>query len=164
MTADPTLSTLPGSLPGLLRRGAPVLMACDHTEDPGDYPAGSTGLVGHLRVGPRQSAAVIRWDSALRDDCEIPLGWLALDLTDPAGMDIAARFLAEQKGAKVSGNAPAWELVAFDGKSSTWHLTVTALSHLDGDYEFEFVLGAEFVNHPRAALAAACLAVGGSNG
>jgi hypothetical protein len=148
MTADPTLSALPGSLPGLLRRGAPVVL-------------GGFGVVnGRIFLGERHDLFAVTGDD------DTPRLWgkalVALDLTDPAGMDIAARWLAEKVGFKLEATAPSW----WKSGPCQWVLQVggAAKTFNDRGAPTFVVPGISTLTDPRAALAAACLAVGGSNG
>ncbi len=79
--------TLPGTLPGLLRRGAPVVAANDIVHRRRTYaPEGHPGVVverDDCWVTCRFSGGFC---SPIRPDC------LALDLTDSAGRDIAVRW------------------------------------------------------------------------
>ena len=81
-------ATLPGSIPGLLRRGCPVV-----------YTSGATpfrGIVtGYAPADPGNFD--VSWDGGVvmrscRPDA------LDLDLSDPAGMDRAERWYAECTG------------------------------------------------------------------
>jgi hypothetical protein len=80
-----------GAIPGLLRRGSPVVAAVEIVHRRRTYaPEGHPGVV----VGLDDRWATCHFSggfcSPIRPDC------LALDLTDPTGMDHGARFVAEE--------------------------------------------------------------------
>lgn len=84
--------TLPGSIPGLLRRGSPVT----HTHDGGWVQATvvlRAGMVTEVYIGQVQPPA---WRVELATDSGLwaPLGTIALDLTDATGRAHAAWWLA----------------------------------------------------------------------
>lgn len=103
------MSVLPGDLTSptagpLLRRGEPVVFA--------------PGCCSVLVLGVKDdrvcvSSTLIDWTELTEGhDLIVPLASVALDLTDPAGMDLAARWLARHHGEKVAITAPAWTYVA----------------------------------------------------
>lgn len=73
--------TLPGTLPGLLRRGAPVIV--DGCMAGTVWAVGSDILGGHGALVTTGAGVITR-----------ALAELQLDLDDPIGRDIAARWLA----------------------------------------------------------------------
>jgi hypothetical protein len=85
--------TLPGDIPGLLRRGAPVVVdRFDGYDTVGRVHAPGAG--GNTSTADQ--ACVIRTDANgwARAD-HLPLGRLCLDLRDEAGVDRALRWLGE---------------------------------------------------------------------
>ena len=104
---------------------------------------------------------------------ELPAAALALDITDPAGMDIAARWLARVVGLTLGHTAPEWvyyadpvgpwwrirgaggEVVFFASEAYPWTARTTAGARL------VIVPGISALTNPAEALALACLAVGG---
>lgn len=111
--------TLPGAIPGLLRRGSPVVHA----------------RLGHGLVVDPISTPAQMWTRWLPDACEFEPGPaelvdLALDLTDPTGRAHAAWWLANQPGNEsvVSRRreSPRWTCcpgASNDPGDRLWHLT-----------------------------------------
>lgn len=100
--------TLPGNIPGLLARGAPVVLREGVWHEWGEYDAGDSAVVH--RVG-EESIEVAVWGerhgSALLDVLDSSL---SLDLRDPAGVDRALRWLAERTGLRTGLGAPSFRL------------------------------------------------------
>lgn len=83
--------TLPGSIPGLLRRGSPVNIGAGRTGVVGEDPSGCTVILVFVEFDEEDDQpAVIATVSADR---------LALDLTDATGRAHAAWWLAGEVGA-----------------------------------------------------------------
>jgi hypothetical protein len=105
--------TLPGDVPGLLGHGSPIVW--DAAE-----------VAGLVLDNGDESAAVAWTDggiSAVEDD--VPLTELQLDLSDEAGVDRAARWLAEQFAAGRRSEGRHWSAVwrrSFDVLG--WCLTI----------------------------------------
>lgn len=102
--------TLPGDLVSpvagpLLRRGAPVVQR-----------DGEVGTV--LRKPAREG----RWVVAFADGVSVVVldGNISLDLSDPAGMDLASRWLAAHHGVTVGATAPSWTRSAILGEWALW--------------------------------------------
>lgn len=181
-------TTLPGTIPGLLRRGAPVLAAVGPR--PPALPAGMiaadaivAGLVQTrpgvvVDVAGSPSHAVVALEATRKEDASLdwlPRVALALDLTDPAGCDAAARYLAERVGLAVGSTAPRWTR----DEDGAWTLSTGRASLVfcpmfcgsgmlpptwDGVRYVAAPAGMATLTDP-AALAAAVLAVaGGSRG
>ena len=139
MTTHPdSITTLPGTLPGLLRRGAMITNAYFASPCPDVVLSGPTA---YHEDG---------YDGLLCVTAECPDGadvkGLALDLTDPAGRDVAARWLAERLGLTVGATAPAWEWAIVDGRD-VWTL--------DGRIVIDRTSGQNAIE----ALALACLSL-----
>jgi hypothetical protein len=99
--------TLPGDIPGLLRRGSPVV----RTTDEGTR----FGVVVDADPAFARSV-VVTWEATPRHDAEsdfLPRASMSLDLTDEAGADRAARWLVERTGphVRVRVTAPRWECI-----------------------------------------------------
>jgi hypothetical protein len=170
-TADPTLSTLPGSLPGLLRRGAPVV----YTHRGETHSA----IVLDEEDMSNESEPDRRCFGIHGGPCgNMWLAELALDLTDPAGMDIAARWLAEKVGLTVRSTAPRWERSDRAGSQSSnpkdpafWWLAGSGLrDHQFHDFEdwphFKNrtrLPGIGKITNPAESLRLACLTLGAPN-
>jgi hypothetical protein len=147
-TADTSLSTLPGSLPGLLRRGAPVFI-------PG-LPESSTLVLSSLFEGRHMIDP-----SPYHRISSIEPHRLALDLTDPAGRDVAVRWGAETETAAARVKAEAvWSR----------HIAKGGTDEIRDDFDRVFAIQARGIadkwhalrDNP-AALAAACLTLGAPN-
>lgn len=101
---------LPGTIEGLLKRGCPVRVRMSRNGDDDWYPAIYLGSPHEDNTDAGD--AVLMLDADLEEDV---YGWasvmssgmafVALDLRDPAGVDRAARWLAERTGIPSS---PAW--------------------------------------------------------
>lgn len=165
------MTTLPGNLTSptagpLLQRGAPVTMEWHQDDDP---PRMVTGVVLH----DIDAGRVLWWsDDPYIDRDNRACVFLALDLTDPAGMDLAARWLARHHGLTVGATAPTWA-------QAGWHIWdlrdfpsgMHVGFHFDADtarkfsdpkrgmvYHLSSLCG---VTDPAEALALACLAAAG---
>ena len=93
--------SLPGDIPGLLRRGCPVV-----------HPAYGRGLVDIRSDGEmvvRDEHGLTRWTEGADPKRVVGGLWWALDLTDEAGVDRAARWLAERVDLAQGVTAPVWE-------------------------------------------------------
>lgn len=113
---------LPGSIEGLLARGSPVVIIAGPWAHL--YP-GMSGFWLPCGVGPSLVAFGTEADqgwglAAFRDPADV-----ALDLRDPAGVDRAARWVAEKLGMDVPTTAPAW--VRGHERVQAW-----ALQHVNG--------------------------------
>ena len=149
---------LPGSLPGLLTRGCPV--AIGHDAERG-IVLDLTGSVGARVYASDGHVYVYTFAS------------LALDLTDPAGMDRARAFLGERVGLDVSGGVTwrrdesgAWTLTA-GGAALVFCLDFFGSGALpptwDGVRYTPAPTGMAGTTDPAAALALAVLAVSGGS-
>jgi len=101
--------TLPGDIPGLLRRGAPVVVRLGHT----------TTTVRGVVVLEGGSVFDIWEVWSGGDDGEmtdVQLRQVSLDLSDEAGRDRAARWLAERLGLVAGATAPRWVQYYLDPK------------------------------------------------
>jgi hypothetical protein len=94
-------------------------------------------------------------------------GMVALDLSDPAGMDRAARWLAEHHGLRLGATAPNfWSSWIERPPGTVWRLTAdgkTLVLHEPGDSVTWNVVGATVpgisaITDPAEALRLACLA------
>ena len=158
------MTTLPGHLTSptagpLLRRGAPV-------------------VVNDIA---QRFVLDLRHDLAYVDAWDGPRGWglglVALDLTDPAGMDIAARWLARHHGLTVGATAPVWQRIKGMDPSTIWSLSVRSDIDMDASPTVQVdqrgfvepgafpespianvVPGISTVTDPAEALRLACLA------
>lgn len=142
--------TLPGDLVSpvagpLLRRGAPILR----------YRYDCVVVESETREG--------WWTIAFGGCVESHrAGDLMLDLSDPAGMDLAARWLAAHHGLAVGATAPGWSyddadewvLTGTDGWPFRWPATVWS-------GPFDGVRVVSHLTNPAEALRAACLAAVG---
>jgi hypothetical protein len=95
---------LSGSIPGLLRRGAPVVPT-----ESGDWPdfgpdSPRRGVVVAV-CRPGLVVVGVQYREYGGDGTSCPIDRLSLDLTDPAGVDVALRWCAERLG--IAGR-PAW--------------------------------------------------------
>lgn len=176
--------TLPGDLTSpaagpILRRGAPV-----HWVGPG---SGSGVVTGYPPAKP--GTLDVAWDGGVVAHA-LPPASLTLDLSDPAGMDLAARWLARHHGEKVAITAPAWTYVVAvagrehrtadgtyidhdEARPATWLLIcdegTVAYAQWDPDDGPTPTEGGDGVDVwltdwsdvPAEALALACLAAGG---
>lgn len=123
--------TVPGNIPGLRRRSAPLI------------------------IGQSRAVAVDPWnDGVMRvcfDDCmsSLPLQPLAspilsaIDLSEPAGRDIAARWMAERLGMEVGLTAPSFY---YDPLDEVWVLAVGSSSGFD----YAYFRGDEFCSRSTA--------------
>lgn len=93
--------TLPGTIPGLLRRGSPVVWAAPIRPNP-TLPAHLQAGPGRERrglwmpLGPKADEGMVCWDTwcgANRVEEHVYAGDLALDLSDPTGRAHAAWWL-----------------------------------------------------------------------
>jgi hypothetical protein len=151
-------ATLPGTLPGLLRRGSPVVVD--------DFMCGTiwaTGADVHPEALVTCALGVVRR----------PLTALPLDLTDPTGMDHAARWLAGKVGLTVGATAPGW--FRLTEPQPVWWLDCITGTDADNAQRAAFhdsdkvnarvpfplarVPGISALTNPAEALALACLAV-----
>jgi hypothetical protein len=146
------------------------------------------GIVTGYRPPPAD-AVDVAWDGGINSAFQ-PSGLLSLDLSDPAGMDLAARWLARHHGEKVAITAPAWTYVAAvagrehrtadgtyidhdEARPATWLLIcdegTVAFAQWDPDDGPTPTEGGDGVDvwltdwsdDPAEALIAACLAAGG---
>ncbi len=166
----PTPAILPGSLPGLLTRGCPI--AHSRTGARGIVTGYAAAIVGYLDVS---------WDGGLVSRVVSP-GDVVLDLSDPAGMDRGARYLAERVGLTCGATAPAWGRYVCGehcadgdtGRMERCSRHIWSLMGADGldPVEFaecgieapddrEIAPGISTLTNPAAALALAVLAVSG---
>lgn len=179
--------TLPGDLVSpvagpLLRRGAPVI----------DIYMGDPGVVvwtGPVNEKGAYPALVYSLDLDTKCECgtRCAASLFALDLFDPAGMDIAARWLAAHHGLTVGATAPLWHrmteiapvwwLVGHSGldreETDAEYRAVCAAFH-DSDLvlpgrggygsEPRRIPGIAAITDPAEALRAACLAAVGRTG
>jgi hypothetical protein len=168
--STPTPTLLPGSLPGLLARGCPVV-----------YTSGPTPIRGIVTgYAPAVSDAPdVSWDGGVISRSMLPSA-LALDMDDPAGMDRAARWLAERVGLVCGATAPEWRREqSHDGDGEIthyWALCVRASwargswvcfhdenQDDDGAVKWVLVPGISTLTNPAAALALAVMAVSGGS-
>jgi hypothetical protein len=93
--------TLPGKIPGLLRRGSPVILHKRH------YPVdwGTRGVCGHK---VRRAVWGVLWDLSWGEYSPTQRNKIALDLTDATGRAHAAWWLASHFGDKVAESLSAW--------------------------------------------------------
>ena len=174
------MTTLPGTVTSstagpLLRRGAPVVVSlwnapatvveivAGTTPNEGDDPA-----LGKYADRYRVCGSVNSWEYG-RD--------LVLNLTDPAGMDIAARWLARHHGLTVGATAPVWQRIKGMDPSTIWSLSVRSDIDMDASPTVKVdqrgfvepgafpdspiatvVPGISALTDPAAALRLACLA------
>jgi hypothetical protein len=120
-----------GAIPGLLRRGSPVIKAWGMADDSDRFTA--QGVV--IRREPDDIAGE-RWRCWF-DDSRIGMdvGFApALDLTDPTGMDHGARWLAEQVGLVVGATAPSW----YSDGEDAWVLRTPPESRAQGRTRMTF--------------------------
>ena len=80
---------IPGTIPGLLRRGSPIILGSDEGQRPGVVVDADPAFGGRVVV---MLEATPRWDA--ESDC-VPADRLSLDLTDPTGRWHAAQWLWE---------------------------------------------------------------------
>ncbi len=168
------MNVLPGDLTSptagpLLRPGAPVCMEWSKDDEPGDIVR---GFVLRLFTDVDGDRAIWWSDCPFVGRDNRGLVFLRLDLTDPAGMDLAARWLARHHGLTVGATAPTWARAGWD----IWDLRDFPSGshvgfHFDADTARKFsdpkrgmvhhVSGLCGATDPAAALALACLAAGG---
>lgn len=188
--------TLPGSLTSpiagpLLRRGAPVIAHRQDGVPTDDVLRGVVISMSPLDIGWNDTGSDGR--SRGRSVASRPLdaeeitAHLSLDLSDPAGMDIAARWLAAHYGLTVGATAPLWHrmteiapvwwLVGHSGldreETDAEYRAVCAAFH-DSDLvlpgrggygsEPRRIPGIAAITEPAEALRAACLAAVGRTG
>lgn len=139
------IPTLPGTLPGLLQPGCPVIFTVDHITIRGWLVSRPLGWT---------SCGIGADDLAMMDDgtdevCAVHPSRLALDLSRPEGVDRALRWLA----ARVS---------AEDGplQRRLWGLLMGITTHHHA-YDFTPALRV-YDADPIEALRLACLAAGGA--
>jgi hypothetical protein len=160
MTADTSLSMLPGV------REAAEEISRERFEAWMSYKHGAFQAEG-------------MWDNLDLDEHEelicIELRLLC-DLSRPASRDWWVRWLAEKVGLTVGATAPEW--ASHDDPNGRWWRIRGAggevVFFVSGPHPAEpttnhgarwvYIPGISTLTDPRAALAAACLAVGGSNG
>ena len=131
---DPLTPTLPGSIPGLLRRGSPVIFA---SED-GCVPRHLWGKAATVhRIAPSDLGVPLV--SLTVDGCEAVviagLDVLALDLTDATGRAHAAWWLAGALYPECppsDGAAVAWQLFPGQQPSCGWWLRYCARGDSSG--------------------------------
>jgi hypothetical protein len=92
------VTTLPGTIPNLLRRGSPVVYTLDGSN--------ARGILTGYVTGSDACPLDVSWDGGVISR-RCPHAEVALDLTDEAGMDRAARWLAEAVGLDAS-NGVTW--------------------------------------------------------
>tara|TARA_R110000868_G_scaffold381165_1_gene647526 strand:- start:63 stop:569 length:507 start_codon:yes stop_codon:yes gene_type:complete len=107
--------TLPGDIPGLLREGAPI--AVRFTSPPclifgtvlrnGDIACRDGGHSDIYEIGDHQ-------------DADFTSSQLVLILSEPAGRDIAARWIAEKMKAGIGLTAPRINFTSACAKGVTW--------------------------------------------
>lgn len=118
---------IPGDVPGLLSKGAPIVLREDVFHEWGSFAAGDIGVVH--RVG-EEAIEVAVWNaehgSAILD---VPDSALALDLRDEAGVDRALRWLAERVGMTSSLSSPAWNRYHVDRASPGGRLSARPTEH-----------------------------------
>jgi hypothetical protein len=100
--------TLPGDIPGLLRPGCPVIV------DGLDHGVAITHVYGEERGDLIDIGRITRGDRTVLD-CEMPIAAVALALTDEAGADRAARWLAERLGMRSGATSGRWSGCRHDG-------------------------------------------------
>ena len=96
------LVTLPGDIPGLLRRGAPVIIGGAQVLMTEAYKQGQS-----LRACFDQYASTFPLQEMEPEAFEIA----ELDLSEPAGRDIAARWMAERLGMGIGLTAPGFAFI-----------------------------------------------------
>lgn len=109
------LNTLPGDIPGLLRRGSPV-QALRH---PDARSTVITVTAQHARVG-------FPWVINDEHADALWLDRLVLDLTDPTGRAHAAWWVQEQRARHHGGGGPDW-LKTVAGWYTVLHLSMHGL-------------------------------------
>lgn len=144
-----TTPTLPGTLPGLLQPGAPVIFTVEHITASGwlvSRPAWwtSVGIDGDYCAMVDDSSNEVR---------TVHISSLALDLSRPEGVDRALRWLGERLGLP-AGPLPPWLDRYVEADGATWYLMETT-AH-------ERSLGHGDITDPIEALRLACLAAGGA--
>lgn len=102
--------TLPGDIPGLLRRGAPVIIGGAQVLMTGAYKQGQS-----LRACFDQYASTLPLQEMEPEAFEIA----ELDLSEPAGRDIAVRWIAEKLGVETGLTAP----MLYMNERGVWILT-----------------------------------------
>lgn len=155
------MKVLPGDLVSvtagaILRRGAPVVWV----------DGIARGIVTGYRPPPAD-AVDVAWDGGINSAFQ-PSCLLSLDLDDPAGMDLAARWLARHHGLTVGATAPRWF------RSEPYWVLCAGPQEEDGEeWDGELDFGPSpsgggpdrrlrgDVTDPAEALALACLAAGG---
>lgn len=103
--------TLAADIPGLLRQGMPVIVQCD--PDPANV--GLRGVFFTIlksRTSDEHQLLTVLSRGDLAGTAVIPLRKgpfpIALDLSEPAGRDIAARWMAERLGLECGLTAPSF--------------------------------------------------------
>lgn len=159
-------TTLPGDLTSptagpILRRGAPVIEA---------GVSGMTGAVGicvEMPETPHAPAHLsVWWETVVPSMVTAVTHGTALDLSDPAGMDIAARWLARHHGLTVGATAPRFRYDAdfkgyvLEGRDDEIVFNDDGVIR-SGAGTTIAVLGISAFTDPAEALCAACLAVVG---
>jgi hypothetical protein len=87
---------LPGTIPGLLRRGSPVIALVDHAESGTFAAEGGVATYAALPMFPgRPPHVTVHWHDN-GGGWHMPWDAVALDLTDPTGRTHAAWWLAKQ--------------------------------------------------------------------
>lgn len=180
-------ATLPGDLTSnragpLLRRGAPVVPA--HL---GAWvESGARGLRSAAHASALVESVCPRADESIV--VLLSMGWgntdaalTHLDLTDPAGMDLATRWLARHHGLTLGATAPDWARFQCGGmedhyvygpdgvcRAHVWSLMAAdpdqRIDHADcGEEAWDRILipGIGTITDPAEALMRACLAAGG---
>ena len=160
--------TLPGDLVSpiagaLLRRGCPVIhQGCTPWARGVFFRMLPPPFVGEAFCW--YDAAGSPWPGAPRDSS----GDVRLDLSDPAGMDRAARWLAAHHGLVVGATAPGWTRIESWPSGPWWLLSGKSGLTAEEDYnqcktwmQFSRDAGFAALTDPAEAMRAACLAAVG---
>lgn len=126
--------TVPGTIPGLLRRGSPIVLLTEYLDSYFRAPAGSGGVVSFKND---ERAWVALTASGTREDAFLEvaaLDCIALDLTDATGRAHASWWLARQQPSYHWPRHQPIETVAFLAGSYGWCLAGMSESHRGWGY------------------------------
>lgn len=97
------MKTLPGTIPGLLRRGSPVVLNREVAGFPATKRVTRRGIF--MPHGPKGDEGMVCWDrwcGEKRAEERVFIPTISLDLTDPTGRAHAAWWARSKRGARTT--------------------------------------------------------------